>query len=177
MKVSGDLTLCLFINYPTYARNSACKEGEEGAYKGSVGRTISLSGQGWSFVAPQEKLKTKSNGGKGLLGPWRPKDHLSRGLCSAYSVDKWTTREKTLDIVNIPQNPENKPRGLHFSKALFEGLVFGGAYLWREICVSKSIGLALRLEGNLPFLLCFTFYFEGNFQVQTPGGLIFGGAI
>ena len=24
-----------------------------------------------------------------------------------------------------------------------EGLIFGGAYLWREICVSKSIGLAL----------------------------------
>ena len=23
------------------------------------------------------------------------------------------------------------------------GLIFGGAYLWREICVSKSIGLAL----------------------------------
>ena len=33
--------------------------------------------------------------------------------------------------------------GLHFSKALFEGLIFGGAYLRREICVSKSIGLAL----------------------------------
>ena len=25
----------------------------------------------------------------------------------------------------------------------FEGLIFGGAYLRREICVSKSIGLAL----------------------------------
>ena len=25
---------------------------------------------------------------------------------------------------------------------LLEGLIFGGAYLWREICVSKSIGLA-----------------------------------
>ena len=25
----------------------------------------------------------------------------------------------------------------------FEGLIFGGAYLGREICVSKSIGLAL----------------------------------
>ena len=35
----------------------------------------------------------------------------------------------------------NKPRGLYFSKALFEGLNFGGAHLWREICVSKSIGL------------------------------------
>ena len=25
--------------------------------------------------------------------------------------------------------------GTYFSKTLFEGLVFGGAYLWREICV------------------------------------------
>ena len=45
----------------------------------------------------------------------------------------------------IPQNSEikNKPRGLYFSKALYEWLIFGGAYLKREICVSKSIGLAL----------------------------------
>ena len=43
----------------------------------------------------------------------------------------------------ILQNSENKPRGLYFSKAVFEGLIFGGAYLWREICVPKSIGLAL----------------------------------
>ena len=43
--------------------------------------------------------------------------------------------------------------------------------------VSKSIGLALWLEGNLPFLLFFNnFAFEDNFQVQAPGGLIFGGA-
>ena len=58
-----------------------------------------------------------------------------------------------------------------------EGLIFGGAYLPREICVSKSIGLALQLEGNLPFLLCFTLYLRAIFQVQAPGGLIFGGAI
>ena len=36
--------------------------------------------------------------------------------------------------------------------------------------VSKSIGLALWLEGNLPFLLFFYFAFEGNFQVQAPEG-------
>ena len=31
-----------------------------------------------------------------------------------------------------------------FLRDLFlKGLIFGGAYLWREICVSKSIGLAL----------------------------------
>ena len=39
---------------------------------------------------------------------------------------------------------------------LLEGLIFGVAYIRREICVSKSIGLALYLEVNLPFLLCFT---------------------
>ena len=64
-----------------------------------------------------------------------------------------------------------------FLRGLFlEGLIFGGAYLRREICVSKSIGLALKLEVNFPvFALCY-FAFEGNFQVQAPGGLIFGGA-
>ena len=31
-----------------------------------------------------------------------------------------------------------------FLRGLFlEGLIFGGAYLWREICISKSIRLAL----------------------------------
>ena len=59
----------------------------------------------------------------------------------------------------------------HISKALFEGLIFGKAYIRREICVSKSIGLALWLEVNLPFLLCFTLSLRAIFQVQTPGGL------
>ena len=48
-----------------------------------------------------------------------------------------------------------------------EGLIFGGAYLRREICVSKSIGLALYLEGNLPFLLCIRGQFPG---ISPPGG-------
>ena len=47
----------------------------------------------------------------------------------------------------------------------------------REICVSKSIGLALYLEVNLLFLLCFTLYLRVIFQVQAPPGLIFGGTI
>ena len=62
-----------------------------------------------------------------------------------------------------------------FLRGLFlEGLIFGGAYL-REICVSKSIRLALYLERNLPFLLSCTFHLRANFQLQAPGGLIFGG--
>ena len=57
---------------------------------------------------------------------------------------------------NLSTNSKNAPRGLYFSKALFRGLflerlIFGRAYIRREICVSKSIGLALKMEGNLPF--------------------------
>ena len=70
---------------------------------------------------------------------------------------------------NVPQNSENKPRGLYFSKALLDGLTFGGGYIRGEICVSKPIGL--------PLGYCFTLYSRAIFQVQAPGGLIFGGAI
>ena len=82
-----------------------------------------------------------------------------------------------------------------FLRGLFlEGLIFGGAYLWREICVSKSIGLALQLEVKLPYLLCFTLClraiskykplgglylesrFNGEFFCVTSLGVIFGGA-
>ena len=50
-----------------------------------------------------------------------------------------------------------------------EGLILGGAYLRREICVSKSTGLA---SGGMKFTVfsLFCFVFEGNFQVQAPGG-------
>ena len=59
-----------------------------------------------------------------------------------------------------------------FLRGLFlEGLIFGGAYLRREICVSKSIGLALQLEVNLSFLLCFTLYLRAISKYKPPGGL------
>ena len=79
------------------------------------------------------------------------------------------------------KNSENKTWGLYFSKPLFEGLIFGGAYIRR----------GLSTEGNLRFKIdwdslivgrkftgfaLFYFVFEGNFQVQAPMGLIFGGA-
>ena len=58
-----------------------------------------------------------------------------------------------------------------FLRSLFlEGLLFGGAYLRRELCVSKPIGLAIYLEVNLPFLLCFTLYLRAIFRVQAPPG-------
>ena len=61
-----------------------------------------------------------------------------------------------------------------------EGLIFGGAYVQREICVSKSTGLAIFLERNLPLffvLLCATGQFPSTSPSGGGGGLIFGGAI
>ena len=68
---------------------------------------------------------------------------------------------------------------MFFFEGLFlEGLIFGGAYLWKEICVSKSIGVALLVGSKFTlFALFYYFVFEGNFQVQVPGRLIFGRAI
>ena len=46
-------------------------------------------------------------------------------------------------------NSKNKSRGLYFSKALFEGLIFGGAfggaYIWRVFCVTSLGGLFSEL--------------------------------
>ena len=64
---------------------------------------------------------------------------------------------------------KNKPRGLYFSKTLFEGLI------WREICVSKSIGLAFIVGRKFIVFALFYSLFEGNFQVQAPGGLYLKG--
>ena len=36
---------------------------------------------------------------------------------------------------------------------------------------------SLIVGSKLPFWLCFTLYLRAIFQVQAPGGLIFGGVI
>ena len=98
-----------------------------------------------------------------------------------------------------------KPRGLYFSKALFKGLIFGGAYIRRGLSTEGNLrfkidwaSLIVGMKFTVFALFCFVF--EGNFQVQAPpppggcggyiqrgdstegflrcefGGLIFGGA-
>ena len=75
-----------------------------------------------------------------------------------------------------------KPRGLYFSKALFKGLIFGGAYIRRGFSTDGNLRFkidwaSLTAGSKLTVFALFYFVFEGNFQVQAPGGLIFGGAI
>ena len=38
----------------------------------------------------------------------------------------------------VTQNSESEPRGLYFSKALFEGLIFGGAYIRKGLCTGGN---------------------------------------
>ena len=83
----------------------------------------------------------------------------------------FTTSQKSKFMRHIyffaPQNSENKSRGLYFSKALFEGLIFGRAYVRGEICVSKSIEPACSGKEIYHYwfvLLCI----RGQFQVQVP---------
>ena len=74
------------------------------------------------------------------------------------------------------------PGAYIFSKALFEGLIFGGAHIRRGLSTEGNLRLqidwaSLIVGSKLPFLCCFTLYLRAIFQVQAPGGLIFGGAI
>ena len=65
-----------------------------------------------------------------------------------------------------------------FLRGLFlEGPIFGGAYVRREICVIKSVGLAC--SGKEIYHFCFVlFCIRGQIpSTSPPGGLIFGGAI
>ena len=56
-----------------------------------------------------------------------------------------------------------------------EELIFEGAYLRTEIYVSKLVGLASQLDGNVPFLLCFTLHLRVIFQLQALRGKGWGG--
>ena len=75
----------------------------------------------------------------------------------------------------IPYNSENKPRGLYFSKALFEGLIFGGAYIWRSLSMEGNsrykINWASVIVGSkFTVFALFYFVFEGNFPSTSPQG-------
>ena len=99
-------------------------------------------------------------------------------------------------LLTIPYNTENKPRGLYFVNALFEGLNFGGAYFRRGLSTEGNLRFkidwaSLIVGRKLTVFALFYLVFEGNFQVQAPvwrgdlagsflryefGGRMFGGA-
>ena len=71
--------------------------------------------------------------------------------------------------------PKISPGAYVFQKPFLRGsflewLIFGGAYLRREICVSKSIGLAFIFGRKFTGFALFYFVFEGNFPSTSPRG-------
>ena len=88
----------------------------------------------------------------------------------------WMVSTRTFRL--IPLNSENKPRGLYFSKALFERLTFGGAYVRRGLSTEGNFRLQIdsaSLIVRSKFTVFSLFYFV--FEVQAPGELIIRGAI
>ena len=64
-------------------------------------------------------------------------------------------------------------RAYIFFKAPFEGIIFGGACLWREICVSKPIGLKPYAWKEIyRFLLCFTLYLRASSKYKPLAGAV-----
>ena len=85
-------------------------------------------------------------------------------------------------VRNVPYNSENEPRGLYFSNALFEGLIFGGAYIRRGLSTEGNLRFKidwanLIVRSKFTIFALFYFVFEGNFPSTSTAGLIFGGAI
>ena len=69
---------------------------------------------------------------------------------------------------------ENRPQGLYFSKALFEGLTFGGAYIQRGLSTEGNLRFkidraSLIVGRKFTIFALFYFVFEGNFHVKAPG--------
>ena len=62
---------------------------------------------------------------------------------------------------------------MYFSKALFEGLIFGGAHIWRGLSIEgylhfKIDWASLIVGSKFTVLALFYFVFEGNFPRTTP---------
>ena len=80
------------------------------------------------------------------------------------------------------KNSEKKPRGLHFSKASFEGLIFGGdfggAFIQKGLCTEGNLRLKSCILGRkFTVFLCFTLCLRAISKYKPPERLIFGRAI
>ena len=83
-------------------------------------------------------------------------------------------KESLLSITHIVKVPKIRPAAYIFQRPFLRGLflealIFGGAYLWREISVSKSIGLAYswkEIDRFCFILVCIW----GQFPSTSPRG-------
>ena len=75
-------------------------------------------------------------------------------------------------ILKVPQNSENKPRGLCFSKALFGGLIFGDSSMEGNLHF-KIFWASLIVGRKFTIFALFYFVFEGNLRVPAHGGSLY----
>ena len=69
------------------------------------------------------------------------------------------------------KSSENKPRqGLYFSKALFEGLIFGRGLHWEGNLCFKIDWASLIVGRKFIVFALFYFVFDGNFPSTSPRG-------
>ena len=91
-----------------------------------------------------------STSGLGHVGSMLLSDWLC-GSVAGYTTDLASVALGHRLVLLIIVNSENKPRGLYFQRPILrglfqEGLMLGGAYMRREICVSKSARLKMGGE-------------------------------
>ena len=80
----------------------------------------------------------------------------------------------------IPQNFENKSLGKYISKALFERLFFGEAYIRRGLSTEGNLRckidwVSLIVRSKCTIFALFYFVFEGNFPGKSLQGTYFEG--
>ena len=100
------------------------------------------------------------------------------------SINQLEKENKYLSMITVSvaieyrKIPKGSPGAYIFQRPFLRGLLLSFITdLWGDICVSKSIGLVLWLEGNLPFLLCFTLYLRAISNYMPLGALYLEGRI
>ena len=101
---------------------------------------------------------------------WIPRVSTTHGVTSE-RLRFFSTAEKKYCKIK----KKKKPWGLYFSKALFEGLIFGGAYIRRGLSTEGSLRFkidwaSLIVGSKFTVFALFYFVFEDNFPSTSPRG-------
>ena len=104
------------------------------------------------------------------------------GLCLVMLWRQWGTQWQGKKYLRYRKIPKHKPRGLYFSKGLFEGLIFGGAYIRRGLSAEGNLRFKINWANPIvrsKFTIFALFYFVliwGQFsKYKPPGGLYLEG--
>ena len=131
----------------------------------------------WSHNQSMEHIDTFNVGKTSwpLVSNQEPKMPLEPKWPIRYSpqfLAVWATQaaqEKSIRGVYC-KIPKKYPRGLHFSKAPFEGLIYIGKFAFQD-----RLGWPYIWKEIYPFLICFTLYLRASSKYKPPGGLYLAG--